>query len=65
MQDYSAVSQITVTQSYDEVNRLLKDCWILLDIFHDANGIPLFVLGDRLSFGMREFEKSLYEGVAL
>lgn len=54
MQDYSSVSQIRAVSSYEEVNSLLKEYWKLLDIFHDSDGLPIFVLGDQ-RYGMREF----------
>lgn len=38
---------------------LLKDCWTLLDIFHDEDGRPLFVLGSQA--GMREFLEGIGE----
>ncbi len=55
MQDYSAVEKITVTSSPKQVNAMLADCWRLLDIFHDSDGLPLYVLGDQCDTDMREF----------
>ena len=57
MQDYSMISQITVTSSYETTNSLLKDCWRLLDIFHNTDGMPVFVLGDTHDQYMQEFMK--------
>ena len=62
MQDYSMVSQIIVTSSYEEVNAMLRDCWRLLDIFHDENGYPIFVLGDKHDVDMQEFMRNFDEG---
>ena len=59
MKDYSAVSQITATQSYDETNALLRNDWVLLDIFHDTDGMPVFVLGERRDYGMLKFMQTL------
>ncbi|MBQ4431282.1 MAG: hypothetical protein II877_07235 [Synergistaceae bacterium] len=59
MRDYSTVSQVTATQSYEETNGLLKNDWELLDIFHDTDGLPVFVLGERRGFSMEEFMRTM------
>lgn len=63
MQDYSSVSEIRAVSSYEEVNALLKDYWKLLDIFHDSDGLPIFVLGDQHD-SMREFVTEMEIGVS-
>ena len=49
MLDYSMIAKVAVTPSSDEANRLLKDWWTLLDLYHDTDGTLLFVLGSQRS----------------
>ena len=49
MRDYSMISQIVVTPSSEEANSLLEEHWQLLDLYHDGEGVLLFVLGDPRS----------------
>ena len=46
MKDYSMISQVVVTPSSEEVNLLLEEHWQLLDLYHDCEGVLLFVLGN-------------------
>lgn len=68
MQDYSGISQIKAVSSYEEVNTLLRDYWKLLDIFHDSDGLPVFVLGDQLdSVGrviMQDIKEEMTVGIS-
>ena len=58
MKDLSAISEVVVTPSSEEANLLLEDHWRLLDLYHDDEGVLLFVLGDTRPQEMKDFIRS-------
>lgn len=58
MKDLSTISEVIVTPSSEEANLLLEDHWRLLDLYHDGEGVLLFVLGDPRPQDMKDFLKS-------
>ena len=58
MKDYSMISEVVVTPSSEEANLLLEDHWRLLDLYHDGEGVLLFVLGDTRPQEMKDFLRS-------
>ncbi len=55
MKDLSMISEVIVTpclrrvsRPSEEVNSLLEDHWRLLDLYHDGEGVLLFVLGNTM-----------------
>ena len=57
MKDYSTISQVVVTPSSEEVNLLLEEHWQILDMYHDSEGVLLFVVGDPRPQAMKDFLK--------
>lgn len=55
MRDYSSITQVRISESEAETNRLLSDEWVLMDVANQQGKI-LFVLGLPYTFAFRELE---------
>lgn len=55
MKDYSSITQVRISESEAETNRLLADEWVLMDVGNQQGKI-LFVLGMPYTFGLGELE---------
>lgn len=56
MRDYSSITQVRISESEAETNRLLSDEWLLMDVGRLPSGRPLFVLGLPYTFRFGELE---------
>lgn len=55
MRDYSSITQVKISESEAETNRLLSEDWVLLDVYR-GNQTPLFILGQEFHFDDLDME---------